>query len=247
MKSKEELIQDFVEDRLSEEDKPLFDQYWNTDPAFKEQLELQQEIYNILEYRSTSGAEGLREKLSEVETAFRSGARKRTSIVRKLIPIWAAACVLILAMLFLLPRTENLYELPQMRSEIVRGQSDQEPASQRYEAAVSAFNQGQYAESTNLLRDLQRENPNILQYGYYLGISLIGEKNFGEAENQLAGLASGESVYKNEAIYYLAVALYEQGKMGDALVQANLVPQTSSVYPQAQKLIQVLNREKETQ
>lgn len=246
MKSKEELIQDFLDDSLTEEDKPLFDHYWETDADFKEQLELQQEIHRALENRILSDSEGLREKLNEVEVAFRSGGQKNKPIIRKLLPILAAACVLIGATLFLLPGKDSLYELPQMRSEIVRGQSDTNfgTASQRYEEAVNAFNEGLYTQSTNLLRDLQAESPEILQYQYYLGLSLIGEKKFGEAENQLVGLASGESVFKNDSMYFLAIALYEQGKISEALIQAHLIPENSTVYPQAQMLIKELNRAK---
>lgn len=246
MKSKEELIQDFIDGTLAEEDKLLFNHCWENDSDFREQLAVQQDIHQILKSRLSEESDALRKNLVIAAKEVRQGTRHIRSWKTNVITFVAAACVLILASLFLFPRENSLYELPQMRSEIVRGSTDMEDnsASQRYEEAVEAFNKGLYNKSTKLLSDLQVENPEVSQYQYYHGLSLLGEMKYSNASSLLAELAQGESVFKNEALYYVAIAYYKEGRMDDAILSLEMVPENAAVYDKAQLLLKTIQKEK---
>src|SRR5690606_33975499 len=165
MKTREELIQDYIDGVLSAEDQDAFDNLWETDSSFQEEVGLQQELHAVLRKRLLADDGPLRQTLGDAEKSFRTEKGKIWVWRRWIIPIAAAACLLILGRLFLFP--VSYYQLPEMRSEIVRGDINSE--KNQYEQAVRAFNEKDYVESTKLLKQLLPEDSSVLQYQYYLG------------------------------------------------------------------------------
>lgn len=206
---------------------------------------LNREIQQILQSRLSSESEAVHTSLKAAEKQLRSGSQKRPSWPRKWAPLLAAACVIALLTLFLFPRDTALYELPEMRSEIVRGAGEDEMGqeSQRYEEAVAAFNARNYSQSTGILRELHSADPQTLQYQYYYGLSLIGEENYVAAVSVLEDLAQGQSVFKNEASYYIAIAFYEQGQVEEAVHYLKAIPPSSPIYPDVERLLEALTQD----
>ena len=215
----------------------------------KNEEKLNEELENILSSRLSGEAESLRSTLKETEQAFRSASMEepadrpasKTVNIRRLIPLLAAACVLVAGTLFFFPGkdADPFYELPNMRSEVVRG--DASTADQRYEEAARSYNEGQYARSSELLQALVDEQPEVLQYQYYLGLSLLGEEHYTLAAAWLEPLAEAESVFRDESTYYLAVALYQNEDLDEARRRAEAIPTTSNEYQNAQKLLNKMN------
>jgi tetratricopeptide (TPR) repeat protein len=233
MKSREELIQDYIDNVLSAEDKQLFDNLYESDAEFRAELKSQEEMVDLLTHRLSSDEQTLRMSLTEAEAKYRKG--KVVSWKQWLMPLAAAACILIIVKFVFFPPDITLYELPEMRSEIVRGNQNNE--ADRYEHAVEAFNAKDYRKSTSILLDLHQTNKTILQYQFYLGLSLIGEKKFDEAARYLSPLADGESVFQQEASYYVAIALTESGRTEEAKQRLSNIEQSSKIYDKAQKLL----------
>jgi len=233
MKTREELIQDYIDQVLSPADKQLFDTLYESDAEFRAELKLQEEMTNLLSRRLSSEEETLRTNLKKVETTYRKG--KVILWKQWLIPLAAAACLLIVAKFVFFPSDTALYELPEMRSEIVRGNQNNEADS--YERAVEAFNAKDYQESTPILLELHYADKAILQYQFYLGLSLIGEKKFDDAQKYLLFLADGESVFQQEASYYLGIALMESGQTEQAKQRLSNIDPSSKIYERAKKLL----------
>jgi len=236
MKTREELIQDYIDRVLSAEDQDAFDNLWETDSSFQEEVGLQQELHAVLRKRLLADDGPLRQTLGDAEKSFRTEKGKIWVWRRWIIPIAAAACLLILGRLFLFPG--SYYQLPEMLSEIVRGDINSE--KNQYEQAVRAFNEKDYVESTKILKQLLSEDSSVLQYQYYLGLSLIGEKKFEEATQYLLPLADGESVFQHEANYYVAVAYIEGGQEEKAKQRLEMIGTSSKIYDKAQKLLKKL-------
>lgn len=233
MKTREELIQEYIDQVLSPEDKIAFDQLWERDETFREEVKLQEQVQQLLTDRLSHDERALRHSLQVAEKQFRE-PNKVVSFKKWIIPIVAAAaCLFILGRLFLFAPS-GYGELPQMRSEIVRG--DENSANSKYEDAVKAFNSKDYASSTTILKQLVQQEPAVLQYQYYLGLSMLGEKKFKEASIQLMPLADGESIFHQEANYYLAVAYYESGQMEKAKNRLEKIVETSKIHAKAQEL-----------
>lgn len=235
MKPREELIQDYIDKVLSAEDKELFDMLYESDAEFRAELALQEEITDLLTRRLSSGEQALRTTIAEADTKYRRGKGKVVSWKQWLIPVAAAACILIVVKFVFFPADTALYELPEMRSEVVRGNQSSEADS--YERAVEAFNAKDYPKSTSILLELSQTDEEVLQYQFYLGLSLIGEKKFNEAEKYLLPLADGESVFQPEASYYLAVTLMESGQAEKAKERLSNIDPSSKIYEKSKKLL----------
>jgi len=236
MKSRDELIQDYIDQVLSPDDQERFDALYEEDVEFRSEVQLQQEISAILTHRLSGEEQALRSNLAEAEARYRAG--KERNVVpwkRWITPLIAAACILITMKIVFFPSDSALYDLPEMRSEIVRG--SQRSAEERYEEAVKAFNTKEYARSSSILSELYQSDATILQYQFYLGLSLIGEGKFDEAGQYLSTIAEGASVFKAEANYYLAVALFKSGKKEEATERLSRIDESSTIYERAQKLL----------
>lgn len=203
----------------------------------KNEEKLNQELERILSSRLSAEAGALRSTLKQSEQKFRNTSMN----IRRLIPLLAAACVLVAATLFFMPwkDSDHFYELPNMRSEVVRGDAATE--DQRYERAAASFNDRQYGQSSALLQALVEEQPDVLQYQYYLGLSLLGEERYTQAAGWLESLAEGASVFRDESTYYLAVALYLNGDQEEAKRRSETIPTTSDQYQKAQELLRKIN------
>src|SRR5690606_9975461 len=107
------------------------------------------EITDLLTRRLSSDEQALRTTLSEVDPKYRRGKGKVVSWKQWLMPLTAAACILIVVKFVFFPSDTALYKLPEMRSEVVRGNQSSEADS--YEHAVEAFNAKDYSKSTSIL------------------------------------------------------------------------------------------------
>lgn len=238
MKTRDELIQDYIDRVLTDADQKEFDAIFAGDESFREELNLQQQIHASLANRLISKEDDLRRNLVLVEKDYRSKQKGTVVHLRKwIIPIVAAACLLVLAKVFLFPAA-SYYEIPEMRSEIVRGQED--PKLLTYEEAVKAFNAKEYAQSSSVLQSLTDENPNVVQYAYYLGLSKLGEGKYRESVGVLKEVANGESIFQQDANYYVAVAYHELGQDDEAKERLAKIQTTSKIYPKAKELLKRL-------
>ncbi|WP_437921646.1 hypothetical protein [Sphingobacterium sp. LRF_L2] len=233
MKSKEELIQDHIDEVLSAEDQILFDEWWTADPEFREEVQFQKEIADLLSRRLTTDTQPLKATLVEAEKAYRT-----TPIVqwkRWVYPLLAVATLALVGRFFFFPSADPLYQLPEMRSEIVRGHENE--YATRYEEAVKAFNSRHYKESTEILQDLHRTDSSVVQYTFYLGLSLLGEEKTSDATVVLQPLADGTSVFRYESAYYLAIALHQTGQIEEAKKHLATIPKDVQIYTKAQQLL----------
>ena len=253
MKTRDELIQDYIDGVLRAEDRLEFERLLREDVEFGEELKFQTEMQGILKDRLGSKEEDLRATLKAVEREIRDGERdakahdgeifaeknKVISWKKWIIPLVAAACLLLIGKFFFFP-TGYHYELPDMPSEIVRGQED--PELNRYEEAVRAYNRKDYEKSALILEELSAKAPELMQYRYFLGLSLMGKKDFLMAVDQFKPIAAGVSVFQQDACYYLGVSLHELERDIEAVEYLKKVLKGSKHYEDAQELLEIISK-----
>ncbi|HMR20270.1 MAG TPA: hypothetical protein PKA53_13285, partial [Sphingobacterium sp.] len=150
------------------------------------------------------------------------------------LPIAAAACLLVFFGLFLFRGGDHaLYELPQMQSEIVRGQA----GDVSYEDAVKAFNNKSYGEARTMLNGLIASDSTVVQYQYYAALTYFGEEDWPSTIRELTAIAQGKSVFADEAKYYLAVAYWKSGETTKAIELANQIPDIGKLGEKTRKLL----------
>jgi hypothetical protein len=82
--------------------------------------------------------------------------------------------------------------------------------------AAAYFNAHQYAAAAPLLAKLHQEKPDDSMISYYYSISLIETGNFAGAKAILLKIYNGESAFKSEAAYALAMWYLKNDQKADA-------------------------------
>lgn len=232
MENHSEKIQDYIEGLLEGDELMRFEAQLAVDIELRNLVALQREVYEILNRRTSSGETSLKQTLAEVNQRYRSEKRSSVPNIKRWFPAVAAACILLVGSLFFFKGSNELYELPEMRSEIVRGAEE----NVSYEKAVQAFNDKRYAAARDMLSVLLDQEPEQIQYQYYLSLTYIGDQQWAKARDLLAPIASGPSVFALEANYYLALAYYESGDMDNAKMCLNKIPAEGKLGEKASQL-----------
>lgn len=230
-----ERIQDYIEGLLQGKELEDFENQMQQDVDLRNMVNLQREVYQIINQRLNSDEENLRESLFYAENEVRMS--KKTHSWRPLMAIASAACILLVGYLFFYTSSSTLYDMPIMQSEVVRGQE----AKSDYEQAVELFNNKSYAEAREKLNTLVALEPDVIQYQYYVALTHLGEKKWTEAIRQLKVIADGESIFKYEAKYYLAISLDKIGEKQEAINVLKEIPQDGKLGEKAHKLLKKLD------
>lgn len=237
MENLSDKIQDYIEGNLKGEELSYFEEQMTQDKELFNLVALQREVHEILNVRvHDTGEKNIRATLKEVNELYRTSGSSNSRLKRWM-PIVAAACLLIFGALFFMNRSSSIYELPVMQSEVVRGMEE----NVSYEDAVKAFNNKMYTDARNMLISLTKEEPDQIQYQYYLALTYVGEKQWQESVLALTPIATGQSIFANEAKYYLALAYFETNEKNKALTLLQEIPQSGKLGEKAQKLEEKMN------
>jgi len=238
MENHSEKIQDYIEGQLVGDELLQFEAQLIVDDELRNLLALQKDVHDILVRRVMSKDMELRGTLSDAENNFRHDPNAKVINIKRIITVLVAACALFIASLFFFNQDNELYELPIMPSEVVRGQEE----NIAYERAVNAFNAKDYGIARDELTSLLKAEPNQLQYQYYIGLTFIGESKWSDAIANLGPMARGESVFAKDAMYYLALAYYKNHDTKNAkILLEQIVSENGTLGVKAQGLLDEIN------
>lgn len=152
----------------------------------------------------------------------------------------SVAAVLIIGLLVWAPWSSNIYEqyaISRQMSVAERGISQEEPLGQ----AATLFNKKDYAAARKILQRQYMETPNNPLLAYYFSITLIETGQEYEARTVLMKLHEGESAFKYDAAYYVALSFLKEDNTNEALIWLHKIPEGTANYKKAQELIGRLN------
>ena len=230
-----EQIQDYLDGTLAADKQQAFEQRLEEDADLRRETDFQRELREILVKHLAADADipALKATLAEAGKAYVVGSRpkKKNGIIRLLVPVAAAACLLLVCNYLGLfaPRFERLPDMPVS----VTRDGD---ADAIYERAASAFNAGDYDTSTELLDRLIADDSTAARYAFYRGLAHLGQENYQEAVADLKPIADGASVFAEDACYFTAVALWRMDNRNGASAYAARVTPTSAYHKKATQL-----------
>ena len=230
-----EHIQDYLDGSLAPADMRRFEEALTNDADLRRETAHQRMLRETIakQLEASQGVPALTETLQAASRAHFAKARKPKypSVVRWLIPLAAAACLLLV---LTIPGlwTVNFERLPDMPVSVTRGVGSDDLALQ----AAEAFNAKDYSRSVQLLEALVAHDTANMRNRYYLGLSYLGAERHQQSADVLRPVADGKAVYADDARYFLAVALWRLGDAGKALRYATQVTPRSSYHQKAQKL-----------
>lgn len=149
------------------------------------------------------------------------------------------AAVLIIGLLVWAPWSAGLYEkyaISKEMSVVERG----EGAQNNLEKAADFYNAGDYVSASGFLQKEYALHPENAMLAYYYSVSLIETGKVEEARKVLTEIYNGESVFKYDAAYYMALSYVKQKNNQEAIIWLRKIPSGTSNAVKAQTLIKEL-------
>lgn len=238
-------VQEYVEGELDGEDLVAFERALATDAALRQEVKLRKEIQSTLAHQEEVADQAVQLSFllqSKRTKFFLGGAVAKPSITRRL-KLWgiglAAAASIALILTFTGVFSSAHYgSLPTMPDYAVRSNQSKEA----YSGAARAFNHKNYDEAIDELSALKNSEKNNAIVEYYLGLSYLGKKSYQKAIPHLETIASGNSIYREDANYYLGYAFYKLADDKMALSYLQKVPENSRLLKKAMKLRKKLKK-----
>lgn len=249
MKNYFNQIQDYLDNLLSEEERQDFEKELFINEKLKQEMQEQKKLVALLERRieTNKGLESFHATLESkrkiyfdspsIATDVPTPSTKTFSLKKWGLSIGIAASLLI-GLNFLGVFSSNLNELPVLQSEITRGGNNDEDV---LNAAVTSFNDKDYKESILLFSELATSDSTNTRFNHYLGLSYVGDEHWQEAIDVLIPLANGNSLYREDAAYFVALSAWELKDPSLTKKYASIISENNSYYKKAQKLLKKIN------
>jgi hypothetical protein len=232
-------FESYIKNEMSPEDKIDFEGQLQDDKEFREAFNLYKETTLFLSNKFSPQANAFKENLKTISKDHFSQSKSNKFKVISFKP-WVYAIAACLVLFFGLqlfqtnaPEFED-YNQPENASFIERGDS-----SQNLKLAQEAFNAKNYAKAIPLFEIILKETPKP-ELEYFYAISLLEENSIQKAETILNKLKSGNTVYKENAIWYLALSKLKQKNYQECKTLLKQITADTDYYEKAQKLISEL-------
>ena len=148
------------------------------------------------------------------------------------------AAVLVLVMFIWAPWKGDLYEqfntVPQMNV------TERGAEITDLDQAATLFNDQKYTEAKAVLAKLNTADPENAMVAYYYSVSLIATNEVAKGRLLLEDLFKGESVYKYDAAYAMALSYLKEDKKADTKFWLEKIPNEAVQYEKAQQLLREL-------
>tara|TARA_R110002124_G_scaffold110652_2_gene264154 strand:- start:653 stop:1378 length:726 start_codon:yes stop_codon:yes gene_type:complete len=241
---------------MNEENYILFDQYLQEELSNAEKINFEKELTDNPELAAAFGA--FKEANEQLEVKFGFETERNAfidnlkAIFKEQLPApkakvvqfkpWmymAAASVALLFGIFVFNSNSNpsFDDYNQYENAYFTERGD---AVANVKLAETAFNDKKYQEAIPLFEALLKENKTA-ELQYYYGVALLETNKTKEAEVVFNELQSGNSIYKNKAIWSLALAKLKQKEYKACKEILLTIPADYENYDQVQKLLKDLD------
>ncbi len=238
-------ITDYLDGMLSPEEQQQFEEALHVNKELEKATALEKRIQKVVSQRESSASKihSLKKTLNEEnKTHFLTPDAPKKKISQKRI-LWptmgiaaSIAVILMIGLQYLNP-IGALDTLPVITHETVRG-SEEESSTK----AIDAYNEKEYAESIVLFTELAEHHDEAIRYKHFLGLSYFGSEDWEEAIESLKPIADGESLFKEEASYFTALAAKKLEHFEMAIKYASSISENSDYYTKAQKLLKKIEK-----
>ena len=235
------LFQDYLDQKLTLEEKKTFEQRLQADPEFESDFELYQEVNDVVSHLHSEERNEFKEALSRASSTFfeKPANDKETKVIRfKPWQYSVAASIALLIGFFIFHNSSN----PSLNDYVF---SDTITLTERgsenlHKLAETSFNKGTYSEAITHFKSLLAEDPNNAEYQFYMAVAHDNLQQFDAASILFTNLIKGSSAYKYKATFYAAISQWRQDNIAQAKRYLESIPDGASEYKVARKLLKKL-------
>lgn len=153
------------------------------------------------------------------------------------VSITAIIAAALAGLLFLSPWHKDIYRqfsgTEMMHAHRVQGEQD---TSLLLHQAAANFNRGHFRAAIPLLDKVLQKDSLHIAARYYRGVSLVDERRMTEGRTDLLKIYAGNSPYRYDAAFYIALSYLREGDKQQCLEWLLKIPENSHVYWKATRL-----------
>ncbi len=231
----------YVEGDLTSEERVAFENLLLHDEELRQHLADYQDIHGSLQTKLGIKNPALLATLKDLSAQHFTTAAHVQPKMRKLnLTTWlsAAAAVLVIGLLLWAPWNGSLYE--QFASNPEMSVTERGAEKTDLDNAAVLFNNKQFEEAKLILASLHEADQTNSLVSFYYGLSLIATSELAKGRSLLAELTNGESIFKYDAAYELAMSYLKTGSNVDAKFWLEKIPDGAVQYDKAQELMKKL-------
>ncbi|MFM2369517.1 MAG: hypothetical protein RL619_1827 [Bacteroidota bacterium] len=232
------IFDQYLQDELSVEDKVKFENQLSEDPELASAFETFKELNLHMEnkFGNADELDAFKENLQSISNNHFKDSKSKVIAFKPWIYLVAASVVL-LAGLFLFNPNPNFEDFNQHENAYFteRGTVDAD-----LKQAEEAFNAKKYSVAIPFFEAVLKEKKTP-EIQYFYGISLLETNKIQEAGVVFNELKSGTSIYKNKAIWSLALSKLKQKDYKSCKEILLTIPSDYEDYDQVQKLLEELD------
>ena len=235
----------YAEGEMSAEESQAFEQALAADDSLRQQLAFYHDVHHSLQQHFTkdAGQVQLEGTLQQMRGEFfkkESKTAKVVSINRYLRYAMGVAAVLLITLFLWKPWQPSLFE-QYSQAEMIDPTSRGDNADSLLKQAAVLFNTKRFQEAATVLQEASALRPDDSFTKFYHALSLIHIDSSMKAMPILTKLYEGESVYKYEAPFYIALGFVKQNRSLDqARVWLQRIHADAANYNKAQELLRKL-------
>ena len=236
------LFESYLSKELSQDEIATFESRLKNESGFNQAFNTYKELASFLEHKFENEATSIafQDNLKTISNTYFEKQETAKKVVRfKPWQYAMAASVVLLIGIFTFNNfsnpTFNDYNNYDIISLTVRGEQDA-----LLKTAENAFNNENFAKAEAVFGQLLAHDDSNKELQLYRGIALLELDKFDEADSLFSRLSNMPSVYKNKAIWYLALSKLKQEDNNACLKILRTIPEDADDYKEAQKLIKKL-------
>ena len=233
------LFDNYLNDELSVEEKEVFENQLKTDSVVAEKFEIYKTTTAFLEDKFSEETIDFKKNLEAISKQNFSETTPKSPKVIQLKPWYyavTASVVVFLGVWFLQGGNPEYGDFNQHEQAYFSERGDQ---AENLKLAQEAFNSKNYKEAIVYFEKVTKEYDRA-EVRYFYAISLLEENDFSKAENILQELNNGTSIYKDRALWYLALSKLKQEKPNECKTILQKIPVEAEDYKKAKKLLKRL-------
>lgn len=234
-----ELIERYLSGDMTGEARAAFETRMLVEPALKDAVQHYAEVQESL--RQSLKDDPQREQLKQTLEGNRHVFKETKPIPLRRYYIAAASIAAVAAMvLFWSPWQQDVYQqfgVQEMVSPAERGNA----SDTLLQSASRHFNQHRYQQAIDDLNKVIEHHPDDAFAIYYRGLAYLESKKHDYARADLEMIYNGESVFKYEAAFYIALSYFKEDKKDQCRSWLEKIPaEAGDTFERAQRLAKEL-------
>lgn len=232
-------FENYLAGEMPAAERPDFEQKLQKDAALRAKFELYQQTSQFLAVKFSTETAAFKQNLQKISGEYFSENKAKKTKVIQFKP-WQYAVAASVAVLFgILFFNQDNPQYSDFNQHETAAFTERGTADAQLKKAQDFFNAKDYPKAVSAFEKIP--NPDNPELQYYYAIALIETGSYAKAEGLLSKLRDGGSVYKDKAIWYLALSNLKQNKLETCKSYLKQIPAHAEEYQKARELLDDLD------